>query len=273
VGARFDVFFKRATPEEPVDLIAPVEPADQEIAVEENVVAAAAESGMPPDLPDIAGTPPDLTRSDEPDFNYLLEATATDISEEEEEPETSLAEPAALRKGLSPNTIRLFALPSMSDESQERIADSESSAQTDAGASGSMNEDLAMVEIKRLMGEIARTIEDAARAAEPHSKFSMYLRTGQLKVADRFPFLDPFGAEFEYLGGEIAFIGKATPAEFINGLTEALKLAVIGVAQSSAQPARLRRQIAEDLRRLQSRIGPEAERFGLEKSIENILGV
>ena len=58
-----------------------------------------------------------------------------------------------------------------------------------------------MVEIKRLMGEMARTIEVSTQAIEQRDSFSMYLRAGQLKIADRYPFLDPFGAEFEYLGG------------------------------------------------------------------------
>src|SRR5262249_44437055 len=79
-----------------------------------------------------------------------------------------------------------------------------------------------MTEVKRLGGEITRTIEDACRAVEQRDSFSIYLRAGQLKVADRYPFLDPFGAEFEYLSGEIAFIGNAAPWEFIEGLTEAL---------------------------------------------------
>ena len=37
-----------------------------------------------------------------------------------------------------------------------------------------------------------------------------------MKVADRYPFLIPFGDEFEYLAGEIAFIGTASPSPFIS---------------------------------------------------------
>ncbi|HET9532255.1 MAG TPA: hypothetical protein VFQ92_17985, partial [Blastocatellia bacterium] len=172
-----------------------------------------------------------------------------------------------------PNTIRLFATGSRLAEPEETESGPEAHAPTEAGDAETLSEGEAMVEIKRLMGEITRTIEEAARTAEPQSKFSMYLRAGQLKIADRFPFLDPFGAEFEYLGGEIAFIGKTSTAEFIKGLTEALKLAVTGVAESSTQPARLRKHVAEDLRRLQSRIGTELERFGLHDSIDEIVRV
>jgi hypothetical protein len=128
-----------------------------------------------------------------------------------------------------------------------------------------------MAEVKRLMSEIARTIDDAARAVEQRDAFSMYLRAGQLRIADRYPFLDPFGAEFEYLSGEIAFIGKASPAQFKEGLTESLRLAVVGLAQSSAQPARLRAHVTEDLDKLLERLRPDLERFGLDETIEQIV--
>ncbi len=135
---------------------------------------------------------------------------------------------------------------------------------------GALKDAEAMVEIKRLMGEIARTIEVSAQAIEQRDSFSMYLRTGQLKIADRYPFLDPFGAEFEYLGGEIAFVGRAKPEEFIAGLTEALRLAVVGVAESSLQTSRLRARIAEDLRGLLDRHRADMERYGLDESIGKI---
>lgn len=139
------------------------------------------------------------------------------------------------------------------------------------GASGALKDAEAMVEIKRLMGEIARAIEVSTQSVEQRDSFSMYLRTGQLKIADRYPFLDPFGAEFEYLGGEIAFVGRVKPEEFIAGLTEALKLALVGVAESSVQTSRLRARVAEDLRGLLDRNRAEMERYGLDHSIERII--
>jgi hypothetical protein len=138
--------------------------------------------------------------------------------------------------------------------------------------SGASNDAEAMAEIKRLMGEMARTIEVSTQAIEQRDSFSMYLRTGQLKIADRYPFLDPFGAEFEYLGGEIAFVGHATPGEFIAGLTEALRLALTGVAESSVQTSRLRARVAEDLGGFLDRNREDLERYGLDQSIEQIIG-
>jgi hypothetical protein len=133
------------------------------------------------------------------------------------------------------------------------------------------SEDEVMAEVKRLMAEIARTVEDAIESVEHRSTFPIHLRAGQLKVADRYPFLDPFGPEFEYLAGEIAFVGHVSPAEFVEGLTEALKLAVDGVAQASAQPARVRGRVSDALRWLLSRQQTEFEAYGLDESIHKIL--
>lgn len=132
-------------------------------------------------------------------------------------------------------------------------------------------EDEVMAEVKRLMAEIARTVEDAIESVEHRSTFPIHLRAGQLKVADRYPFLDPFGPEFEYLAGEIAFVGHVRPADFVQGLTEALKLALHGVAQASAQPARVRGRVSDALRWLLSRQQTEFEAYGLDESIREIL--
>jgi hypothetical protein len=133
------------------------------------------------------------------------------------------------------------------------------------------HEEEAMPEVKRLMAEIASTIERTAREIEPRDTFSIYLRAGQLKIADRYPFLDPFGSEFEYHAGEIAFIGREGPSAFVQGLTEALQLAVRSVVEASSQPERLRARIQENLEEVNERLRPEFDRFGLEDSIHRIV--
>jgi len=128
-----------------------------------------------------------------------------------------------------------------------------------------------MAEVKRLMAEIARTIEEAIESVEHRSTFPIHLRAGQLKVADRYPFLDPFGPEFEYLAGEIVFVGHVSPAEFVEGLTKALTLAVNGVAESSGQAPRVRGRVADALRWLLNRQQTEFEAYGLDESVLEIL--
>jgi hypothetical protein len=128
-----------------------------------------------------------------------------------------------------------------------------------------------MIEVKRLMSEIARTVEESIRAVSQQSNFAMHMRAGQLRVADRYPFLDPFGNEFEYLAGEIAFVGRVKPDDFIAGLTEALRIALASALQAVSQPARLRAIAAEDLRSLGERYRSEFEEFGLDQSVERIM--
>jgi hypothetical protein len=141
------------------------------------------------------------------------------------------------------------------------------------GALEDAKEAMDMAEIKRLMAEIARTIEESTRGVEQRDNFSMYLRAGQLKVADTYPFLDPFGAEFEYLSGEIVFIGKARPSEFVEGLTEALKLAVEALTQVSSQSARLKARISDDLKWLLDRHELEMRQYDLDQSIAKIINL
>lgn len=140
----------------------------------------------------------------------------------------------------------------------------------DPGELSASSDAEAMAETKRLMGEIARTIEQAAQAVDRPDSFSMSLRAGQLKIADRYPFLDPFAGEIEYLAGEIVFVGHATAEEFIAGLTEALKLAVAAVTRSTAYADRFRAYVTEDLRKLLDRNRAEFEGFGLDRVIEQI---
>jgi hypothetical protein len=139
--------------------------------------------------------------------------------------------------------------------------------------SGSATADLQMAEIKGLLGEIAKTIEDVMRIVEQRDDFSMHLRAGQLKLANQYPFLDPFGAEFEYMEGEIVFVGKASAEEFIAGVTDALRLAITSAVQSSANSGRLRSFIIDKLRFVFNRNREEYMAYGLDASLEQIAGV
>ncbi len=133
------------------------------------------------------------------------------------------------------------------------------------------SDDETMTELKRLMGEIAGTIEGSAQAVDRHDRFAMCLRAGQLKIAERYPFLDPFASEFEYLAGEIVFVGHATSEQFVAGLTEALVLAVESLAESNAYGERFRGYVREDLGKLLARNRTELESYGLDQVIEEIV--
>jgi hypothetical protein len=140
-------------------------------------------------------------------------------------------------------------------------------------ASAQDEEPEAVTEVKQLMGEIAGAIEEAARAVGPHESFAMSLRAAGLQIADRYPFLDPFGGEFEYLGGDIVLAGPITVEELTVGVTEALTLTVEDLARSTAYADRFRAYVSEDLRRLLASNFAEFERFSLDQVIHHLIEV
>lgn len=266
-GGTFDVYFVSAT-EEPAP-----EPAAPEDAQYESATPA-----LGPSTEEFQPAPAVSLESNS------LQATV----DEEQEERTRVEADSRAAAATSAGTDRVLSASAIPERASSSGAESVESADSDeppsrtprteelslaalASSLEGSSEAAVMAEVKRLMGEIARTIEESTRAVEQRDCFSMYLRAGQLKIADEYTFLDPFGAEFEYLGGEIAFIGEAKPADFIRGLTDAMRLAVIGVAESSAQPTRFRACIIRDLRQLLERQRQEMEKFGLDHSIEQIV--
>jgi hypothetical protein len=133
--------------------------------------------------------------------------------------------------------------------------------------------DLKMAEIKKLMGEIAKAIEDVLRTVEHRDDFPMHLRAGQLKLANQYSFLDPFGAEFEYMEGEIIFVGQASSEEFVAGVTDALRMAFLSAIQASANPSRVRSFTLEKLRFIFNQSREDYVNYGLDRSLEQIAGV
>jgi hypothetical protein len=115
-----------------------------------------------------------------------------------------------------------------------------------------------------LMSDVIAEVERVVAAREGAGAFAIELRSGLLEVADRYPFLDPFAAEFEYHAGEIVFVGNVAPEEFAAGIGEALHIAVSTLARRDpVEGERLRRRIAEALEGLYAEREDELEQYGL----------
>ncbi|HXU36294.1 MAG TPA: hypothetical protein VN937_08000, partial [Blastocatellia bacterium] len=175
---------------------------------------------------------------------YFKDPDALPVADEAEplvEASSAGIEPEAVQPGAA-----LLAAPSPVASSSENVADpltQEFANELSLGGeefAPAGGEDETMTELKRLMGEIAGTIEGSAQAVDRHDGFAMCLRAGQLKIADRYPFLDPFASEFEYLTGEIVFVGQATAEQFVAGLTEALSLAIKSLAETNTYGEKFR---------------------------------
>src|SRR6185369_14633553 len=185
---------------------------------------------------------------------YFKDPDALPVADEAEplvEASSAGIEPEAVQPGAA-----LLAAPSPVASSSENVADpltQEFANELSLGGeefAPAGGEDETMTELKRLMGEIAGTIEGSAQAVDRHDGFAMCLRAGQLKIADRYPFLDPFASEFEYLTGEIVFVGQATAEQFVAGLTEALSLAIKSLAETNTYGEKFRAYVREDLGKL-----------------------
>jgi len=120
---------------------------------------------------------------------YFKDPDALPVADEAEplvEASSAGIEPEAVQPGAA-----LLAAPSPVASSSENVADpltQEFANELSLGGeefAPAGGEDETMTELKRLMGEIAGTIEGSAQAVDRHDGFAMCLRAGQLKIADR----------------------------------------------------------------------------------------
>ncbi len=125
-------------------------------------------------------------------------------------------------------------------------------------------------ELVGLMGEVVRAVESGVTEALRRADFVPSFREALINIATHYPFLDPFAAEFEYADGVATFRGKARPADFVVGLSQALRLTVADLERRSPEP-QLRQHIEAALRALHQRRRAEFERYGLEIATNEIL--
>ncbi len=125
-----------------------------------------------------------------------------------------------------------------------------------------------MRDLMQLMSQVVAAVERGMTVAGRGSSFPTALRAGLLAVTERYPFLDPFAAEFEYQDKEIVFVGTAQAGEFASGLTEALRQMVEDLIFSSN--GRVRDYIAEELRKVEREQAAEIRRFNLGSLTEKI---
>lgn len=125
-----------------------------------------------------------------------------------------------------------------------------------------------MRDLMQLMSQVVAAVERGMTVAGRGSSFPTALRAGLLAVTERYPFLDPFAAEFEYQDKEIVFVGTAQPVEFAAGLSEALRQMVEDLIYSSN--GRVRDYIAEELRKVEREQANNIRRFNLGNLTEKI---
>lgn len=127
-------------------------------------------------------------------------------------------------------------------------------------------------ELVGLMGEVVRAVESGVTDALRRADFVPSFREALISIATHYPFLDPFAAEFEYADGVATFRGKARPADFVVGLSQALRLTVADLDRRAPE-AQLRQHVEAALQVLRQRRRVEFERYGLEIATNEILAL
>ena len=72
-------------------------------------------------------------------------------------------------------------------------------------------------------GVLLKWVEIAMDQTLGNGYFSKTFKKGLLNISDKYPFLDPFMAEFTYTDGNIQFSSEATTTEFLSGIYAAIE--------------------------------------------------
>ena len=73
--------------------------------------------------------------------------------------------------------------------------------------------------------EVLKTVETSVDSPTKPGTFVAAFKRASIELADAYPFLDPFAAEFEYRDGQIRYDGQASGAESTGGSADASRTA------------------------------------------------
>lgn len=109
---------------------------------------------------------------------------------------------------------------------------------------------------------ILQTIEGVVDRLNKPGAFNFAFRRACIALANTYPFLDPFVAEFEYRDGQVKFEGQATIARFNAGLRDAVTQTVRDLAAQSVNQILLT-QLREATSKIRAEHAAQLERTGL----------
>lgn len=87
------------------------------------------------------------------------------------------------------------------------------------GAEEVIQSQKAIVMLEALLGIFEKVVREKNKKAD----FQKLLKQKFVENADRFTFLDPFAGEFEYAQGKIAFSGRVSDQDLVDGVVTAVK--------------------------------------------------
>jgi hypothetical protein len=159
-------------------------------------------------------------------------------------------------------------------EQLDRVRARGGSSSADAGrgeSTAGSEEGEGQEELLRLAGEMVGAVERAVMVAG--GDFDAAVHAARLRLAEDFPFLDPFARRFEYEGGVVRLHVRPSERLFASGLCEMLRAAVAHVADAE-QRLGVRKDAARELSILLRRRRSQLERFKLTpRQLERIAGM
>ena len=156
-------------------------------------------------------------------------------------------------------------------EQFEQEAGAARDAGAQAGEAASSEEDAGRTELLELAGELVGAVERAVRIAG--GEFEAALHAARLRLAEDYPFLDPFARRFEYAEGVVRINAAASEHLLVSGITELLRGAVEHVADAERKIG-VRKDAARELSILLRRRRSKLARFKLtERQLERIAGM
>lgn len=122
-----------------------------------------------------------------------------------------------------------------------------------------------------LWSDVLKTLETSIDTPTKPGTFVTALKRACIELADAYPFLDPFAAEFEYRDGQTRYDGQAAAADLNQGLSRCLAHCLRVLA---AQPAikDLPARLASAAAGLKKRHGARLAEHGLAEALPDIFG-
>ena len=111
----------------------------------------------------------------------------------------------------------------------DTVETSQEAKPTDMASAGNSSEALnhkEQLSIKPYLnfsGVLLKWVETAMDQTLGNGYFSKAFKKGLLNISDKYPFLDPFMAEFTYTDSNIQFSSEATATEFLSGIYAAIE--------------------------------------------------
>ena len=147
----------------------------------------------------------------------------------------------------------------------------EENAAREAGAPASSEEEADRAELLELAGELVGSVERAVRVAG--GDFEAALHAARLRLAEDYPFLDPFARRFEYAEGVVRINAVVSEHLLVSGIMELLRGAVEHVADTERKIG-VRKDAARELSILLRRRHSKLARFKLTaRQLERIAGM